>query len=299
MAELEIFVDIDGVLADFVSASIAVHGGQYDEEAYPKLEWSIANVLGITESEFWAKIDATEPNFWPNLDPYPWALNLLESVRTRGRVSLLSTPSKHSSCHSGKRQWVDRWVSDCELILCKSKDLLSGPGRVLIDDNDGNCEKWRARGGTAILFPQPWNQNHALTGRRFGYVIEQLTAAAGYESDENPKDAIGRKKTALRLVPSALLINVANVMKLGAGKYGEYNWRTKRVKRTVYLEAAMRHLLAALDGDDSDPESGSPHEAHVAACMGIVLDAMAIGNMIDDRPTPGAATKLMEDSVCA
>lgn len=109
----------------------------------------------------------------------------------------------------------------------------------------------------------------------------------------NPKDLLGFKKPPLRLVPAALIIQTARAMALGAKKYGPYNWRDKKVRRTVYLEAAMRHILCALDGEDLDPESGVPHEAHAAACMGIILDAMQIDAMIDDRPLPGAAAKLI------
>jgi hypothetical protein len=112
-------------------------------------------------------------------------------------------------------------------------------------------------------------------------------------SDTNPKDLLGLKKPPLRLVPAAFLLFVSRVMGLGAVKYGPYNWRTKKVRRTVYIEAAMRHLLCALDGEDLDPESGQPHEAHAAACMAIVLDALATGNLIDDRPEPGAAAELI------
>lgn len=289
----DIFVDIDGVLADFIGASFEAHGKKYDEATYPRLEWSIAKVLGITEDQFWERINAEEHTFWPFLHLYPWATELLVSVAPVAPVKLLSSPSRSHYCHSGKRQWVDRHCPEFELILCHSKHFLAAPGRLLIDDNDQNIDRWRARGGTGILFPQPWNSNHELLEDRMAYVRSEF---CGYCTDEqaNPKDAEGRKKAALRLVPSALMINVANVMKLGASKYGEYNWRTKRVNRTVYLEAAMRHILASLDGADIDPESGEPHEAHAAACMGIVLDALATGNLIDDRPTPGAATELMQ-----
>jgi dATP/dGTP diphosphohydrolase len=111
----------------------------------------------------------------------------------------------------------------------------------------------------------------------------------------NPKDALGLKKPPLRLVPPAALLYMARVMGLGAAKYGPYNWRGKPVRYTVYLEAAMRHILSALDGEELDPESGQPHAAHAAACMAIVLDAKATGNLVDDRPTPGAAARLIAE----
>lgn len=113
----------------------------------------------------------------------------------------------------------------------------------------------------------------------------------------NPKDILGLLKVPLRLVPSSLCIYVAKVMALGAVKYGPYNWRDKKVRRTVYLEAALRHILQALDGEDEDDESHQPHEAHVASCMGIILDAKACDCLIDDRPHKGPAGRLIKEMV--
>jgi hypothetical protein len=178
-----IFVDMDGVLCDFISAAFEVHGKKYDAETYPKLEWSIASVLGITEDEFWRVIDDCKHRFWPSLNRYPWASELLFEARSVASVSLLSTPSKSGFSHSGKRVWVDEHAPDVELILCKSKHFLAAPGRVLIDDNDGNIKKWRDNGGLGILFPQPWNANHQFTDNPLGHVFEQLHVIA----DDKPQ----------------------------------------------------------------------------------------------------------------
>lgn len=111
----------------------------------------------------------------------------------------------------------------------------------------------------------------------------------------NPKDVLGLKKAPLRLVPPVALIECAAVMALGARKYGPYNWRENKVRHSVYLEAAMRHLLQAMDGEDADPESGRPHEAHVMACMALFLDAKHTGNFVDDRNKSGCVTKALAD----
>jgi hypothetical protein len=114
------------------------------------------------------------------------------------------------------------------------------------------------------------------------------------EGMDNPKDLVGMTKPPLRLVPGALMLHCARVMALGARKYGPYNWREKAVRYTIYLEAAMRHIISALDGEENDPESGEPHTAHAAACMGIVLDAKSLGKLIDDRPFPGKSAELIK-----
>lgn len=105
----------------------------------------------------------------------------------------------------------------------------------------------------------------------------------------NPKDRVGIKKPPVHLVPAAGIIEMAMAMKNGALKYGPYNWRSHPVNLTVYIGAAQRHLLLALDGEDKASDSGCHHAAHVAACMAIILDAIATGNLIDDRPVKGSS----------
>jgi hypothetical protein len=110
----------------------------------------------------------------------------------------------------------------------------------------------------------------------------------------NPKDRVGVTKPQLNLVPSSLIIHVAKAMENGAAKYGPYNWRDKKVRATIYIAAAQRHLLSLLDGEDFAQDSGVHHAAHAAACMGIILDARECDCLIDDRPTKGTAAPLIE-----
>ena len=88
----------------------------------------------------------------------------------------------------------------------------------------------------------------------------------------------------MHLIPAPALLTLANVMGLGASKYGAYNWREHKVSSSVYQSAAMRHLLAWWEGEDKDPESGQCHLAHAMACMAILLDAENKGMLNDDRP---------------
>lgn len=99
----------------------------------------------------------------------------------------------------------------------------------------------------------------------------------------NPKDRASRNKAPLTLIPPAFLYILSHVFRLGSEKYGPYNWRDTRVNYRVYLEAAMRHILLASDGEDVDEESGLPHEVHAAANLAIVIDAKLCKKIIDDR----------------
>lgn len=118
----------------------------------------------------------------------------------------------------------------------------------------------------------------------------EVTAGAVLATDSgNPKDAIGALKPDPSLVPQAGILHEAMAFQDGATKYGAYNWREKKVKGRVYVAAAMRHLGQYLDGENFDPKSKVHHLGHARACLGIILDALETGNLIDNRPVAGAA----------
>ena len=113
---------------------------------------------------------------------------------------------------------------------------------------------------------------------------------------ENPKTRAGAAKPALiSVIPTASLLHLGEVMKLGATKYGPFNWRETPVPAETYMDAAMRHLLSWQDGEDTDPESGMSHLAHVMACMAIIIDAKENGMLDDNRPKAGRVGKMISN----
>ncbi|MAD95805.1 MAG: hypothetical protein CMB99_00615 [Flavobacteriaceae bacterium] len=111
---------------------------------------------------------------------------------------------------------------------------------------------------------------------------------------KNPKTAIGRTKPAMvSVIPTASLLHLGEVMKLGATKYGPFNWRETPVPAEVYVDAAMRHLLSWFDGEDRDPESGMSHLGHVMACCAIIIDAQENGMLDDNRPKAGRVGQMI------
>ena len=113
----------------------------------------------------------------------------------------------------------------------------------------------------------------------------------------NPKDMYGLRKVPIRLVPGPAIVALAHAMQHGAEKYGEYNFRHTRVRVSIYIEAAQRHLLAMQDGEENDPESGQPHVAHAMACMAIIIDAAACGNLVDDRPHEAPTAEMIRGEI--
>jgi nucleoside 2-deoxyribosyltransferase len=108
----------------------------------------------------------------------------------------------------------------------------------------------------------------------------------------NPKDLVGSKKVSLSKIPPVALAYCAEALMDGAGKYGPYNWREKPVVSHIYVDAAMRHLLAWFDGEEFAADSTAHHLGHAMACCAILLDAMSIGCLSDDRPKPGSFSEV-------
>lgn len=111
--------------------------------------------------------------------------------------------------------------------------------------------------------------------------------------DPNPKDMAATTRCPLHLVPDPAIAELAVVMWFGAKKYGAYNWRTTEVAVSTYVAAARRHLAQFWNGEDDDAESGVSHLAHAMACLAIMLDAKAQGNLRDDRPPRGRMSEAL------
>ena len=113
--------------------------------------------------------------------------------------------------------------------------------------------------------------------------VENVVSRMASYPDDNPKTQYGEKKLKMSSTPVMPLQEMGKVFELGAKKYGRYNWRLHAVSATVYYDAALRHLMAWFEGEDTDPESGVSHLAHVMACMAILMDAQKSGKLKDNR----------------
>lgn len=151
----------------------------------------------------------------------------------------------------------------------------------------------RRNAANLLVIAEDPKEKHAWAPSRFVLAVPARPSTAK-TSSPNPKDLIGIAKVPVGLFPSAGTILGAMSMKDGAVKYGPYNWREHPVKMTVYLDAMERHLLALRDGEDEASDSGVHHLGHILGCAAILADALAVGNLIDDRPHKGAAAALFE-----
>ena len=84
------------------------------------------------------------------------------------------------------------------------------------------------------------------------------------------------------LLSEPALEGLANVLKFGAAKYANDNWR-KGMEWRRLIRAAMGHLLAFSKGEQLDPDSGLPTIDHVQACVHFLSEYEKRGLGTDDR----------------
>jgi hypothetical protein len=105
----------------------------------------------------------------------------------------------------------------------------------------------------------------------------QSRAPATHGPAAPPGVKLDGAKTRWDLLPWPALELVAQALTLGAAKYPvPENWRHVPDARRRYFAAAIRHAVAWVKGEKTDPESGLPHLAHLA-CNSLFLLSFDLG----------------------
>lgn len=132
-------------------------------------------------------------------------------------------------------------------------------------------------------------------------------AKPGGFKDNNPKDAFGTLKAGVTsFLYGPVLAEMALGMAAGAFKYGAHNYLCVAPRSSVYTDAAIRHILAYVSGEDLDPDASTNLEtgelmldpetgeyaiqvSHITAAINslhVLRSAMINGGFVDDRPPP-------------
>jgi len=185
--KLKIFLDMDGVIVDFVMPAMAMHNAEITgETAFPKgFGWDILGATNkirkdrgfnkLSASQFW---NALGYSFWANLRPYPLAFRLISRLETVGDVYFATSPTLSGACFAGKYDWVRHNLPHLKrkLIITADKTVLATANSILIDDRDRNVDDFIECGGQAILVPRPWNNYGPYPCNKHPYdvVLEKL-----------------------------------------------------------------------------------------------------------------------------
>lgn len=134
-----VFVDMDGVLADFDQGYEDRFGVRACKEA---------------DNVDWALVRKTD-GFYRDLPPMPDFDDLWRGLLVRcSPIILTGAPLSVAGAADNKRAWVDRHIGPSQpMIACRSKDKslhIRKPGDILIDDWEKYRPIWLKRGGRWI-----------------------------------------------------------------------------------------------------------------------------------------------------
>jgi len=117
--------------------------------------------------------------------------------------------------------------------------------------------------------------------------------------DTNPKDVVGTKKwRVFTTIPLTVIAELGAAMLEGARKYGRHNYRVSGVRASVYVDAAIGHIMQWWEGEDIDIDSGISHITKAMASLAVLRDAMMQEKLTDDRP-PKAKLAAIRDNLQA
>lgn len=189
------FLDLDGTLADLVTALARAHGKSIQRGTWPAT-YDLRVALEKTHDQIWEHPEVRGEAFWLGLEKLPWADELVALARERfDEVAILSQGVQDPACYAGKVAWVQRHYPGLHVAVATRKVLHARPGLVLVDDYERNETEWTARGGEAILVPAPWNR---LRGTPDGDVVRVVREAFDRHDAEREERA---RRAALGLLP--------------------------------------------------------------------------------------------------
>ena len=148
-----VYLDMDGVLADFFGGVEFLYGVEHWKElTNDKTKDLKKQVIDrITGTDFFAV-----------LPKFPTADTLIDMVKkfTGGKFSINTSPLRgdHENSAKYKKVWISNNIEQPDEIIVTgrkesyAKNKASGTPNILIDDRPVNIEKWQAAGGYGILY---------------------------------------------------------------------------------------------------------------------------------------------------
>ncbi len=175
-----VYLDCDGVFADFVTGILAKLDYPYagiDSWPWGRV-FDIFPLIGTDWAEASKLCDAA---FWANL---PWMADgrdIREEVFNRflpTETMLMTKPMDHDESYTGKAQWVTQEMPELRRRLIPThiskSEFAYDYNCLLIDDSQDNIDAFTVAGGAGILVPRPWNKNDYIhtKGEAVSYVAE-------------------------------------------------------------------------------------------------------------------------------
>jgi hypothetical protein len=153
----QIYLDCDGVLADFDKSATKILGlapAEFEERH--------------GSGEFWKRL-ARHGDFFGGLEPMADAYALFDAVKHRKPIILTGMP-QGDWAEPQKRRWARRYFPGVPVIttMAALKREHCHPGDVLVDDRPHYRHLWEAEGGVFIQHTDAKSSIRAL--REAGYI---------------------------------------------------------------------------------------------------------------------------------
>lgn len=91
-----------------------------------------------------------------------------------------------------------------------------------------------------------------------------------------------KNKPRITLIPVEAILEMAKAFTYGANKYQDHNFKNG-IKYSRLVDATFRHLLAYMDGENIDAESGNSHLSHALASIAMLVYMDKNKKDFDDR----------------
>lgn len=179
---MRILLDLDEILSDFVGGACRAFNVDTKEVEHLTTNsvWgSLIPVIGkikgfnLTPEFFWAVIHQKGERFWEELEPLPWATQVLDLVKSlTDDWHIISAPSACPTSYGGKVKWLKNYFGKDfdRFALTPHKHIFAGPDVLLIDDRDKNVEDFINAGGVGLVFPRHHNSLHRFKDDPVGHI---------------------------------------------------------------------------------------------------------------------------------
>jgi len=169
-----VYIDMDGVLVNWLDSAIQACGLTLDSELINGLE------EGKSVKDYcpnvWDHINQYGPEWWANLEPLPWYNELIDTVDAVGLPycvlsspgSILRYPETAKNACQGKIDWMTKYLPEVDLVLAHSKYYCASSDKFLIDDNYGKLDKFNQYDGITFKWPLQYNIKNA------SYILDKL-----------------------------------------------------------------------------------------------------------------------------
>lgn len=176
---MKIFLDLDGVLVDFVGGICAWHERPNPYQQGISAEYAIEDIWGMPRTHFWEP--CSDPQFWANLEWTEDGQDILHEVlefADTSDICLLTSPTLDPEAAKGKMLWIQHHLAmfTRQFLIGPPKHFCAHPGAILIDDSDTNIATFVEHGGHGITVPRPWNNHYDKTDV-IGHVRAQIYRA--------------------------------------------------------------------------------------------------------------------------